>query len=238
MSIRTEGGCVPDGRQFRPLARSPIAPAPPVTELAGWEVSGRRAIDPAAGGAGLTVTDCTPLAKVQFRAPAGGQAAAAIGVRFGRTAPGPDGTLIAGSGPGEWLVLAAPGQAGDVAARLGQLAGQPAGGEHVSWTDLTHGRALMRLSGELAVSVLSRLCGADLSDDMTPDGAAFRAPVAALATDLIRDDLAGRRSYLLHCERSSGAYLFSALLRAGAGFGIETDGFRLPSAAPWAAAPG
>jgi hypothetical protein len=35
-------------------------------------------------------------------------------------------------------------------------------------------------------------------------------------------------SYLLHCERSSGQYLFDALLRAGADFGIEIDGFRPP----------
>jgi hypothetical protein len=39
-------------------------------------------------------------------------------------------------------------------------------------------------------------------------------------------------SYLLHCERSSGQYLFDALLRAGADLGIEIDGFRMPDALP------
>ena len=76
----------------------------------------------------------------------------------------------------------------------------------------------MRLSGSSAASVLAKVCGIDLSDDVTPDGAAFRTSVAALATDVIRDDLGGTRSYLLHCERSSGQYLFDALLRAGAEF--------------------
>ena len=33
------------------------------------------------------------------------------------------------------------------------------------------------------------------------------------------------RSYLLHCERSVGQYLFDALLDAGAEFGVEVDGF-------------
>jgi glycine cleavage system aminomethyltransferase T len=52
--------------------------------------------------------------------------------------------------------------------------------------------------------------------------------VAAVATDVIRDDTGGERSYLLHCERSSGAYLFGALLTAGGEFGIEIDGFTPP----------
>ena len=100
----------------------------------------------------------------------------------------------------------------------------------MTWVDLTHGRALIRLTGSRAVSVLSRLCGIDLSDEITPDGAAFRTSVASVATDIIRDDDNGTPSYLLHCERSSGDYLFRALLRAGSDFGIEIDGFRLPPA--------
>ncbi|HEY2076843.1 MAG TPA: hypothetical protein VGH53_10945 [Streptosporangiaceae bacterium] len=216
-------------RLSEPTARSPIAPAPPVILVAGWEVSGRRASADTAAGTDLTITDCTPLAKLQLRAPAGGQAAAALGVRFGRAARDRAGTLVVGSGPGEWLLFAAPGQAPELAWRLASIAEQ-APGEHVTWVDLTHGRALMRLTGSAAAIVLARICGIDLSDEITPDGAAFRTSVASLATDIVRDDVSGTRSYLLHCERSSGDYLFSALLRAGADFGIEIDGFRLPPA--------
>ncbi len=208
-----------------PVARSPIAPAPPVVVMAGWEVSGRRA--GSAGSTGLTLTDCTPLAKVQLRAPIGGRAAASLGVGFGRAARDPDGTLVVGSGPGEWLLLAPPGQAPALAARLENTAAQ-APAEPVTWVDLTHGRALMRLNGSSAASVLAKVCGIDLSDDVTPDGGAFRTSVAALATDVIRDDVGGTRSYLLHCERSSGQYLFDALLTAGAEFAIEIDGFETP----------
>ena len=206
------------------IARSPIAPAPPVVRTDGWEVSGRRA------EAELTLTDCSPLTKLQVRAPIGGHAAAALGVRFGRAARDAAGTLVVGSGPGEWLLLAAPGRAADPG--LDAIAAQ-AQGESVTWVDQTHGRALVRLSGQHGPSLLARLCGIDLSDDITPDGAAFRTSVAALATDVIRDDLPGSvRSYLLHCERSSGQYLFDAMLRAGAEFGIEIDGFRMPDALP------
>jgi heterotetrameric sarcosine oxidase gamma subunit len=233
-STRTGGGCV-----FDVIARSPIAPPPPVVVGHGWEVSGRRA------EAALTITDCTPLTKVQLRAPIGGQAAAALGVRFGRAARDASGTLVVGSGPGEWLLLAAPGR---VQAPGPEAVAAQAPGESVTWVDQTHGRALVRLSGPHSPSVLAKLSGIDLDDDITPDGAALRTSVAALATDLIRDDLvsgprgpggsspggstARTRSYLLHCERSSGQYLFDALLRAGAEFGIEIDGFRMPDALP------
>ena len=209
------------------IARSPIAPAPPVVRADGWEVSGARA------AAELTLTDCTPLTKLQVRAPIGGRAAAGLSVRFGRAARDGAGTLVVGSGPGEWLLLAAPGRAadldpGDIAAR--------APGESVTWVDQTHGRALIRLTGPAGPRVLAKLCGIDLSDDITPDGSALRTSVAALATDVIRDDLPGHgqnaRSYLLHCERSSGQYLFDAVLRAGAEFGLEIDGFRMPDALP------
>lgn len=201
-----------------PLARSPIRPAEPVVVLEGWEVSGRRAAAP------LTLTDCTPLTKVLVRAPVASKAAAELAVGFGRARRDDAGVLIVGSGPGEWLLIAPPGLAGDIRGRLHDLAER----EPVSVTDLTHGRALVRLTGQRAADVLSALCGIDLSDRMTPDGAAFRSSVAALATDVIRDDVAGVRSYLLHCERSSGQYLFDAFLMAGRDLGIEIDGFVAP----------
>lgn len=204
-----------------PLARSPIPAQQPVTVTAGWEVSAVRA----AGD--LTLTDCSPLAKVLLRAPAAGRVAGEVAVPFGRAARDQAGSLVAGSGPGEWLLLGPPGEAPSLTARFEGLAGRIPD-EPVSVLDLTHGRALMRLGGPAAADVLSAVCGIDLSDQVTPDGAAFRSPVAALATEVIRDDVAGTRSYLLHCERSSGQYLFGTLLSAGHEFGIEVDGFTIP----------
>ena len=204
-----------------PVARSPIAPAPPVRVEAGWEVSGCRS------DAALTITDCTPLAKVHVRAPWNGAMAKALGVPFGR-ASRDGGSLLVGSGPGEWLVLAPPGSAEQVAARLTETAAGSAPEEFVSVIDLTHGRALVRVTGEQAPDLLALLCGVDLAGDMTPDGAAFRSSVAGVATDVIRDDVAGLRSYLLHCERSSGQYLFGSLVTAGEPFGIGVAGFTTP----------
>ena len=215
-----------------PVSRSPIAPAPPVRVEAGWEVSGGRS------DAALTITDCTPLVKVHLRAPWNGAMAKALGVPFGRCgredADPNGGWLVVGSGPGEWLVLAPPGAAAAaaVAGWLDTVAADSAPEEFVSVVDLTHGRALMRITGPDAAELMARLCGADLHDDMAPDGAALRAPVAGVATDIIRDDIrvdgAGVPSYLLHCERSSGQYLFGALVSAGESLGIGVDGFRMP----------
>ena len=202
-----------------PVARSPITPAPPVVVEQGWEVSARH------GTAPLRISDASPLTKVLVRAPETGQAREALGVPFGRAARTLDGMLVVGSGPGEWLVLAAPNQQAETVARVGQAAGDD---EFVSVFDITHGRALVRLTGAAAAGVLSKLCAIDLSDTITPDGAAFRSSVAKLVTDVIRDDQAGARSYLLHCERSSGQYLFDALLDAGEEFGIDFAGFTFP----------
>jgi heterotetrameric sarcosine oxidase gamma subunit len=204
-----------------PVSRSPIAPAPPVRVEAGWEMSGCRS------DAALTITDCTALAKVHLRAPWNGAMAKALGVPFGR-ADRDQGWLVVGSGPGEWLVLAPPDAAAAVADWLATVAADAAGDEFVSVTDLTHGRALMRITGPDAADLLARLCGTDLHDDMAPDGAALRSAVAGVATDIVRDDRAEVPSYLLHCERSSGQYLFGALVSAGESLGIGVDGFRLP----------
>lgn len=208
-------------------ARGPITPAPPEVVVAGWVVSGRRST------AALVLTDCTPLVKVALKAAHGGPMAEMLGVPFGRTdrrswdlqAPGSD-VLVVGSGPGEWLVLAPPGtqdravgQADDAAAGADEL---------VTCVDVTHGRAVVRLTGDQAVDLLAKECGLDFADHVRPDGTAVRTAVAKLATDVVRDDRAGTPSYLLHCERSSGQYLFDSLLEAGRELGVDVTGFLPP----------
>lgn len=214
-------------RENSPIARSPIAVAPPERLVAGWAVSGRRS------DAGLTMTDCTPLTKVTVKARFDGAMPKTLGVRFGQAArqtwaaePSAGEVLVVGSGPGEWLVLAAPRRQVPVVQWLTDLASYA--DEHVGIVDLTHGRALVRLTGAHSTDLLAKECAVDLTDAVCPDRVALRSAVAGIATDLVRDDISGTRSYLLHCERSSGQYLFDALLDAGAEFHIDVDGFALP----------
>lgn len=204
-----------------PIARSPIRADGPVGINAGWEVL---AVQSAAV---LRLADRTPLAKVLVRASTDGRVAARLGVPFGRAARDEHGTLVIGSGPGDWLLIGAPGSSADIKARI-----DTEDDRLVSVLDYTHGRALMRLTGDAAADTLAKLCPINLADEVTPNGSAFRSSVAHLATDVVRDDLpndtGGTPSYLLHCERSSGQFLFATLLDAGEEYGIEPDGFAYP----------
>ena len=198
-----------------PVARSPIAPVPPTTVEHGWEVSARRS------AAELKIIDCTPLAKTLVLASTDGELARTLGVPFGHAARDAHGTLVVGSGPGEWLLLSTPGTGAAITERVEQIKDDGL----VSVFDATHGRALVRITGARAPDLLAKVCAIDFSEAATPNGAAFRSSVAKLVTDVVRDDRDGERSYLLHCERSSGQYLFDALIDAGDEYDIEVDGF-------------
>lgn len=200
-----------------PIARSPLRVTRPAEIRDGWELSAARS------SAALRLADRTPLAKVLVRAAQDGQVAGRLGVPFGSARRDPAGTLVVGSGPGEWLLFGPLGSAAEVAAGV-----DVADDALVSVLDYTHGRALMRLTGAAAAQALAKVCAIDLSDRLTPDHAAFRSTVAQVATDVVRDDVEGTRSYLLHCERSSGQHLFDALYDAGEEFGLEADGFAFP----------
>lgn len=198
-----------------PIARSAVAPSPPVEVRDGWQVSMRRST------AALRLADCSPLSKVQLRADPAEPVADRLAVPMGRATRTQDGVLVIGSGPGEWLFLDAPGRAADL------LQGCAAVAADVFSTalDLTHGRTLLRLTGDRADATLAKVCGIDLSSRVSPNGTALRTSVARVVTDIVRDDVGGGASYLLHCERSSGQHLYDALLDAGREFGIDPDGF-------------
>ena len=236
----------PDGARQRIASAGPVgpcreftvpAPASPIT-LAGPSTGGGPAgggpSGPAGGGsAGVRLRDESGLVKLVVRAAVDGPVGTALGTRFGRAARDAGGALVVGAAPGEWLVLSdgarAEGGAGSGAAAesgADSLRARLAGLEElVSVVDVTHGRALLRLSGPRAADLLAKVCAIDLADDVTPDGAALSTSIAKLVTGLVRDDVgdgAGTPSYLVHCERSSGQYLCGALLDAGAEFGITT----------------
>jgi heterotetrameric sarcosine oxidase gamma subunit len=197
------------------LARSAIRPAEPVVERDGWEASAR------ASSAPLTLTDVSAWAKVLVKADANG-ALAASALSYGRVVRTSDGGLQIGSGPGEWLHLGPPGSEARI---LAAQTRSEVGDELVTVLDVTHGGALMRLTGGDAPSVLAKLCAINLSETATPDLAAFRSSVAKTVTEVVRDDVRGRPSYLLHCDRSVGQYLFDCVLDAGREFGIDVVGW-------------
>ena len=82
--------------------------------------------------------------------------------------------------------------------------------------ELTHGYAVVRLTGNEARAVLSKLCPVDLSARAAPNGAALRTSLAGMVVGVVRDDVDDELSFLVYCERSSGQYLFDVLMEAGA----------------------
>jgi heterotetrameric sarcosine oxidase gamma subunit len=103
--------------------------------------------------------------------------------------------------PGEWTILGQRPNTGTV-------------------VDLTHVRAMFRLTGDRAVDLLAKLCALDFSDGMFPHTAAARTLLAGVATEIVRHDQNGTRSYLLLPSRSFGRYVHGVIADAGSEFGL------------------
>lgn len=154
-----------------------------------------------------SLDDESSLHKVSVRAPIG---SAIFGVAFTRAITR-DGVLIAGIRPDEWLLL---GQKSEVEALLA-TAEFDAG---VNCIDITHGRVCLRLTGTKSSAVLAKLCSLDFHDMMFPNGATGSASVAKVNSDLIRDDLDNKPSYLISSDRSFGQYLYDSIVDATSEF--------------------
>ncbi len=201
-----------------PVAISPIKQLEPVGEVGGWRVSQRRSV------ASLRLIDMTPMAKVLVKSDANGTYATAHATLFGSVQVLSDGVLEVGCDPGAWLKIGPVGSGRKLVDEANASFSNQT--EYLTVIDLTHGRALMRLTGNNAEKLMSKICAIDLSDAAMPNLSAFRSSVAKLVSDVIRNDLAdGTRSFLIHCDRSSGQHLFDCILDAGAEFGIDVDGW-------------
>lgn len=115
------------------------------------------------------------------------------------TSSGSGDSLVWSVTPGEWTTL---------------------GDQPDDSVDLTHVRAMFRLTGKEAATLINRVCALDLSSAMFPNGAAGRTLVAGVATEIVRDDEGGVPSYLLLPSRSFSTYLLDVILDAGADFGL------------------
>jgi len=203
-STRTECGSVAELPAFEsPVSRSFVSSEGASTE-------------PRRSGAALTLHDVSATTKIIVRAGPETVASHQMDTPFG-TSRTEEGVLVVGQRPDEWIVLGPAAASRALVERLDRSG-------HVSVIDHTHSRALFRLTGDEAASVLEKLCSLDWNDHMTPDGAAVSASVAKVTCDIVRDDLDGTRSYLISCDRSYGQYLFDAILDARHEFGIGPAG--------------
>ena len=107
--------------------------------------------------------------------------------------------LVWSVSPGEWTVV---------------------GSRPPAAVDLTHVRAMFRLTGTRSADLLAKLCSLDFDERVFGSGGAARTLVAGVATEIVRDDRVGRAEYLLVPSRSFGVYLGDVLADAGEEFAI------------------
>lgn len=187
-----------------------IAPAgAPPAESDGWLVAA-----PVSLAGGLRLADESHRGKVLIHGRTGAQAVAALGLEapaaVGQSARAGD-LAVYRLRADHLFVNTAPEREGEM---LIALAGAGGGDDMVTITDVTHGRAQLRLSGPRAAELLSRLCALDFHPDHFPDGAARQTSVAKTTQLVIRDDVDGVLSYSLIGARSLGGYLWVTILEA------------------------
>ncbi len=163
---------------------------------------------------GVVLADAYATTKIQVRAGASTDAAAFLRVSYGSSSRNADGDLVCGTRPDEWTIYGNPGRSDAIVASV------PTKG-FVTVIDITHGRAMLRISGVKATAALSKICNLDLSAELTPDGAVFSGSLGAVGCDWVRDDQDGQASFLIGCERSFGKFLFIAVADACTEFGLS-----------------
>lgn len=217
---------------FAPIARSPIATAPPLAMLNGWEVSHRQS------AAALCLLDLTACAKLLLR----GVATPTLGdllPPFGYARRATASPLILASLPGQWLLIGPPGALPNIQAWIASILDH----SPLTLTDLTHARVLLRLAGAESAMLLSKVCAINFAAAAFPDGRALRSSLAKVPCEIVRDDIplpghiihpsesaaapqsAAALSYLIICDRPVGQYIFDVLMDAGSEFKIDIGGF-------------
>ena len=114
---------------------------------------------------------------------------------------------------------------GEEASKLRMLAKAISNSELMATvTDITHGRAALRLVGPDSRSVLTRLCGLNFSPLAFPNQAIQASSVAKTPQWVVRDDLGEMASFVLLGARSLGVYLWEVIMEAGSDLGIQPMG--------------
>ncbi len=115
-----------------------------------------------------------------------------------------------------------PGAEVELAERLRAGAADPKSGDGpFTVSDVSAGRAQVRVSGSESRQLLSKLCGLDLSGAAFPDGCAQISSLAKTTQLILRCDRDGVLSFRIIGGRSLGAYLWETVLQAGSEWGIS-----------------
>lgn len=195
-------------------------------EKAGWLVPQRYAGAPIDLTSGVGLVDESHYGKIMID----GHDADRVLTAAGLAAPGGIGEGVISESlaayrlrPDQIFIMTVPGARADIMASLSSAAVE---GEHVTITDITHGRAQLRLVGPEAAVMLGRACPLDLRPDVFPDGTARQSSVAKTTQLVIRHDLNDGQltSYVIIGARSLGAYLWTTFIGLGRDLGVRPLG--------------
>ena len=185
----------------------------------------------APGGAGpLTLAECRGRALLTIGGPvAHGEFLGAVRAVLGAELPREPGGVAAArdgwtlwTGPAEWLHVSPGGDGWALERELLRAAG-PASGTVV---DVSHGRAVLRLTGAPVRELLAGFCPIDLHPRGFPAGRCTQTLFGKMTVLLhaLDDDRAGGDAFEIYVSRSFADALAEAVLSAGHEYGCRIGG--------------
>ena len=96
--------------------------------------------------------------------------------------------------------------------------------EFVTVTDITHGRAEIRVIGPASQELLSKVCGLDFHPTAFPNETAKQSSLAKTAQLIIRRDIGELPAFSIIGAQSLGSYVWANMMEAGKEFGLVLIG--------------
>ena len=121
-----------------------------------------------------------------------------------------------------FFISTPPGR--EAAARKKLTVASAASEELVTVTDITHGRAEIRVLGSDSRELLSKVCGLDFHPSAFPNGTAKQSSLAKTAQLIIRRDIGELPAFSIIGVGSLGAYVWDTMMEAGGEFGLVPIG--------------
>ena len=94
----------------------------------------------------------------------------------------------------------------------------------VTVTDITHGRAEIRVIGPASQELLSKVCGLDFHPSAFPNETAKQSSLAKTTQLIIRRDIGELPAFSIIGSQSLGTYVWDTVMEAGREFGLAPIG--------------
>ena len=121
-----------------------------------------------------------------------------------------------------FFISTPPGR--EVSAQKKLTAASAASEPFVTVTDITHGRAEIRVIGPNSQALLSKLCGLDFHSSAFPNETAKQSSLAKTTQLIIRRDIGELPTFSIIGTQSLGPYVWDTMMEAGKEFGLVPIG--------------